>query len=334
MQLSKDRLVQQFETQKEELKLWKKKYDEKRREVSKATRDTKTSKLQWFLDKYVQGKESEVNRSKNNSQVVHMKRINKLFNTEIVNFSKSQNLALEMLQTNYYIFLSDNCLDSETSAKYTKLDQMINGTGSVKFDQSVDDTQDENEAPDMSNYEINTDDSVPGVDLNINGKRTLQNSSSGASSDSDTSMESITFKKPRIQIQPAKDTQTNLNETISFAEAHNSTFEVAKMKNSKTDVIRGILSDHSHGVNRNQISKGKNFICKKKRLNFTEENLYYSLKKLLLKSISGEDLTKTIGKFSVIIVSSSKTITRFISNSILKFLVIKVGHVNSLGRII
>lgn len=40
-----------------------------------------------------------------------------------------------------------------------------------------------------------------------------------------------------------------------------------------------------------------------------------------------------IGKFSVIIYSSSKTTTTFTSNSILKLLVTKVGQVNSLGNI-
>lgn len=256
LETSKVRLVQQFDSQKEDIKSWKKKYDDKRREVTKVTKDTKNSKFQWFLDKYIEGKESEVNRSKKDSQVIHMKRINKLFNTEIVNFSKSQDLALEMLQTNYYIFLSDNALDSDIVSKYTKLDQMINGTGSVKFDQSVDDTHDENDAPDMSNYDINTDNSVPGVDINSNGKRIYQNSSSGASSDSDISMDSVKFKKPRILIEAAKGSQ-NTNETISFADAHNSTFEIGKAKNNKNDVLRGILSDHSNNSGRNQISKGE-----------------------------------------------------------------------------
>ncbi|KAL5291992.1 KIF18A family protein [Megaselia abdita] len=279
LESSRDRLVQQFDNQKEEIKLWKKKYDEKLRDITKASKDTKNSKLQWFLDKYIQGKESEVNRSKKDYQVIHMKRINKLFNTEIVNFSKSQNLALEMLQTSYYIFLSDDALDSDIKGKYAKLDQMINGTGSVKFDMSVDDTHDENEAPDMSNYDINVDDNVPGVGINSNGKRVYQNSSSGASSDSDISIDSVQFKKPRILIQAPKTPPVNLNETISFSDAHNSTFEVGQMKNSKNDVIRGILSDHSNNSgNRNQISKAL------LRTNLTQD---------LLKSVSSSRLQAT-----------------------------------------
>lgn len=318
MESSKERLIHQFESQKEDIKTWKKKYDEKRCDIEKATKDFKTSKLQWFLDKYIQGKEAEVNRSKKSSQVIHMKRINKLFNTEIGNFTKSQNLSLEMLQTNYYILLADGALDSEIVNKYTKLDQLINGTGTVKFDQSVDDTTDENASPDMSSYDIMVDESSSVMAINSNGKRIYQNSSSGASSDSDISIDGAKFKKPRIVIQPPKPVQ-NLNETISFADAHNSTFEVAKAKMDNQEIIKGILSDHSNNTqNREKISKGK---------------FVYSLKKLLFKSVSGDDLTNTIGMFSLMILLSPSAITKFISNSILKFLVMRVGQVNNLGRI-
>ncbi|XP_055914220.1 kinesin-like protein KIF18A [Eupeodes corollae] len=262
-----DRFGKQIFKQKEDLVRWRKKLQESVKDLKKLSKEVKEAKCSNILKIYLEKKDLEIQKSKQNIKTNHIAKLNSLYHADFEHLVQMFSLGCEIIQRDYVI-LSFSGIDTEHRTKLEKLRKQMNGNG-IKFkDEENKDSEDEFQLT----FEENHLDNGSATEIQINDKRKNNSDDEDDTGplfkrnkrlfddtielDVGTGKKELDMFKRPLGSNSADETQV-LSSTVDINADYNSTFEVSAIESSKkAEFITSILSeDNSNTSNRLQIKK-------------------------------------------------------------------------------